>query len=178
METWNGEELAYFAPSRLIGDFSAYIVTDEKSRDSLEITENPVQAGAAITDHAFLKPSELAMQVFLKQDSEETLQDLYQSFLELQRERIPVSVTTGKRVFENLLLKEIEQTTNYQTENVLALSLVFREIIIQPVNEVVTKSDNNNKHGSSKKRGEISPKKASEEQKSILSRLSGFVLGG
>ena len=49
--------------SRRIGLIVPSVVISEKHDDSLEITEHPVEVGAAISDHAFRRPSEVVMQV-------------------------------------------------------------------------------------------------------------------
>lgn len=39
------------------------VVISEKHHDALEITEHPVEVGAAVADHAYRRPSEVVMQV-------------------------------------------------------------------------------------------------------------------
>jgi hypothetical protein len=39
------------------------VVVSEKHSDTLEITEHPVETGAAISDHAYKRPSEVVMEV-------------------------------------------------------------------------------------------------------------------
>jgi hypothetical protein len=43
--------------------FGADITVEEKHSDILTVTENPVEQGAAITDHAFKRPAELTVRV-------------------------------------------------------------------------------------------------------------------
>ena len=38
------------------------VVISEKHTDMLEITEHPVEVGAAVADHAYKKPSEVVME--------------------------------------------------------------------------------------------------------------------
>lgn len=52
-----------FKSSRSISTISGYITLSETTKDELEITQQPVQTGATITDHAFLKPTVLSMQI-------------------------------------------------------------------------------------------------------------------
>ena len=49
--------------SRKIGMIIPSVVVSEKHTDTLEITEHPVEVGAAIADHAYKKPSEVVMEV-------------------------------------------------------------------------------------------------------------------
>lgn len=44
-----------------IGTITLDVVQDESHTSDLEITENPVESGAEVADHAFLKPSEVVI---------------------------------------------------------------------------------------------------------------------
>ena len=46
-------------PKRSIGPIVAQVTLQEVHTDTLEITDHPVEQGAAITDHAFKRPAEL-----------------------------------------------------------------------------------------------------------------------
>lgn len=127
-----------FRPRRRIADFDAYLCIDETGSDDLELTEHPVQQGAAITDHAFVKPAQLAIRAqFNEFDSGMPLDELYRRLLELQSSRIPFDVVTGKRLYKNMLFKSLSVTTDQYTSNVLSITAQLQEIIIVSV-EVTT----------------------------------------
>ncbi|NIE82687.1 MULTISPECIES: phage baseplate protein [unclassified Burkholderia] len=44
-----------------IGTITLDVVTDELHSSDLETTENPVESGAEVADHAFLKPAEVVI---------------------------------------------------------------------------------------------------------------------
>lgn len=48
-------------PARKIGPLSAQVTISESHSDELEITQHPVEQGAAISDHAFKRPAELTI---------------------------------------------------------------------------------------------------------------------
>jgi hypothetical protein len=50
-------------PRRQLGDIVAQVTLEETHHDELEITDHPVEQGAVISDHAFLRPSELTMKL-------------------------------------------------------------------------------------------------------------------
>ena len=50
-------------PPRSIGPIVAQITESERHVDEIEITEHPVQQGAAIADHMFKKPAEVTLKV-------------------------------------------------------------------------------------------------------------------
>lgn len=136
--------------SRKIGIMVPSVVVSEKHSDTLEITEHPVEkptsSGAGfIADHAYRRPSEVVMDVgFAGGGSLLDLLDtsnigitlglspkeVYASFLDMQRNRELLDVTTGKRQYTNMLLRTLEVTTDRTTENVLSAVLTLRELIL------------------------------------------------
>lgn len=142
--------------SRKIGIMVPSVVVSEKHSDTLEITEHPVEkptsSGAGfVADHAYRRPSEVVMEVgFAGGGSLLDLLDtsnigislgmspkeVYASFLEMQRNRELLDVTTGKRQYSNMLLRSIEVTTDRTTENVLSAVLTLREVIITSTSTV------------------------------------------
>ncbi|MDU3155018.1 MAG: hypothetical protein E7B34_05005 [Hafnia alvei] len=131
--------------SRRIGLIVPSVVISEKHNDTLEITEHPVEVGAAISDHAYRRPSEVVMHVgfagggslldFLDTTSFGlsvglSPKETYQELLDLQNSRVPFDVVTGKRIYSNMLIRALEVTTDRTSENVLSAVLTLREVII------------------------------------------------
>lgn len=131
--------------SRRIGILVPSVVVTETHTDALEITEYPVEIGAAMADHAFKKPAGLVMTVgfagggalldFASGGSATGItglspQQIYQQLLDLQSDRLPFDVVTGKRLYANMLIGSLEVTTNHQTENVLSAVITLREVLI------------------------------------------------
>ncbi|MDE9557591.1 hypothetical protein KKJ06_19740 [Xenorhabdus bovienii] len=137
------------------------VVISEKHMDATEITEHPVQRGAAISDHAYDKPSEVTMEIgfagggslidgfdtskikLFDLDTGATLgkspKEVYEQLLKLKASREPFDVTTGKRQYKNMLIRAIEVTTDKTSENVLMVTLTLREVIIvETQNALVT----------------------------------------
>lgn len=52
-----------FKNGRSISSIEGFITLSENTRDDLEITQQPVQQGSTISDHAFKKPTILSMQI-------------------------------------------------------------------------------------------------------------------
>ncbi|HHT0511358.1 TPA: phage baseplate protein [Raoultella planticola] len=144
--------------SRRIGLIVPSVVISEKHNDTLEITEHPVEVGAAISDHAYRRPSEVVMQVgfagggslldFLDTTSIGlsaglSPKETYQELLDLQNSRVPFDVVTGKRIYTNMLIRALEVTTDRTSENVLSAVLTLREVIITSTTttQVAAKAD-------------------------------------
>jgi hypothetical protein len=119
-----------FRASRRIGEFSNYMTVEETADDELEISEHPVQRGAEITDNAYKKMPVLNVSISFGADLLVPLDETYRSMVKLQESRIPFQVITGKRVYNDMLIKSLRQTTDKNTDAVLALSLVLKQIKI------------------------------------------------
>lgn len=109
---------------------------DEDGTDEIVTTEHPVEQGAAITDHAYKRPSTLRMRVAWSNSAIESggdpnyATDVYNKILALQVAGHVFEVVTGKRLYTSMLLTVIRQHTDQETELALFLDLEFREIII------------------------------------------------
>ena len=63
-------------------------------------------------------------------------QETYQQLLDLQARRMPFSVTTGKRQYNNMLIATLSVTTESESENVLFAELTLKEVILVQTKEV------------------------------------------
>lgn len=148
--------------SRKIGVIIPDVVVSEKHSDTLEITEHPVETGAAISDHAYKRPSEVVMEVgfagggalldFASSLTSTSLlgmspRETYQKLLDLQSSRTPFDVVTGKRIYKNMLIRALEVTTDKATENVLSAVLTMREVIITSTQTVQVADKTEMKNG-------------------------------
>lgn len=150
--------------SRKIGLIIPSVVVSEKHSDTLEITEHPVEIGAAVADHAYKRPSEVVMEVgfagggslldFVDTSSIGlslglSPQETYQELLDLQSSRIPFDVVTGKRLYSNMLIRALEVTTEKATENVLSAVLTLREVLITQTQQITVANKSDMKDGAS-----------------------------
>lgn len=121
---------------RNIGGFIADVTVSEQHVDELAITDHPVEQGAAVTDHAFKRPSVVVIEAGFSDASYAALgdpnyvNDIYDAFLTLQASRQPFDVVTGKRAYSNMLFQRISTRTDEKTENALFLTCECREIIL------------------------------------------------
>lgn len=148
-------------PRRAIGDMPiAHATIREVHTDELEITTQPVEQGALITDHAFKRPSECIVEIgysnspgastllgsvasavtgmiagvssLLTGNSESEVRSIYERFLKLQNDREPFDVYTGKRVYANMLVKALSTETTKETENSMVLKVHLQQVILVP----------------------------------------------
>ena len=148
--------------SRKIGIFVPDVVVSEKHVDALEITEHPVEFGAAINDHAYKRASEVTMECGFAGGGSvldlvnlssiglrvgESPTEIYQQLLELQQSRVPFDVVTGKRTYSNMLIRAIEVTTDRTSENVLSCVLTLREVIMSDTQSITVTDKANMQEG-------------------------------
>ncbi len=153
-----GLESLLVKPRRNIGPFKAQVTIEEVHTDELEITDQPVEQGARISDHAFLRPAEVVIQcawsdspsnigvfdgligavtgtiagvgAFFGGEDVTQSRAMYENMLALQALREPFEVYTGKRVYNNMLIKSLKVTTDKTSESSLMMTCVLRQVII------------------------------------------------
>ena len=160
---------------RSIGGIIPDVVVEETHSDEMEITQHPVQQGAAISDHAYKKPMSLKMSVMFGKDD---IDITYRKLLDLQNKAQPVDVVTGKRSYKNMMIRSLSVTTNKDTNSILKVEAELIEVII--VSDVVTsvparsRQKNAGKTGATEKAGSKQAVPIQEEKKkSALRSLIG-----
>ena len=105
-------------------------------------TQHPVQTGAAITDHAYLAPKEITLEIGMTDVISGTGASAraYQQFLTIMAERDLVTVVTRIGVYQDMLLTAISVPDDYTTMNSLRCTLSFTEIRVATVGGVSVQS--------------------------------------
>ncbi|MHA3599275.1 phage baseplate protein [Yersinia enterocolitica] len=148
--------------TRKIGLLVPSVIISEKHQDALEITEHPVEVGAAVNDHAYKRAAEVTMEVgfagggsLLDFVDTSTIglslgkspEEVYQELRDLQESRQPFDVITGKRKYSNMLIRGIEVTTDKTSENVLMCVLTLREVIMSQTESIKVADKENMQEG-------------------------------
>lgn len=125
-----------------IGGITPNVVVEEVSRDSLFITNHPVEKGAAISDHAFMMPKEVELRCGWSDSGQfQGYSRLIQeALLALQARRQPFAAVTSKRVYSNMLITGIEVSTSAATQFALFARVLLREVLIVSTSTVATNS--------------------------------------
>ncbi|HDL6510483.1 TPA: hypothetical protein PXI76_002806 [Yersinia enterocolitica] len=177
--------------TRKIGLLVPSVIISEKHQDALEITEHPVEVGAAVNDHAYKRAAEVTMEVgfagggsLLDFVDTSTIglslgkspEEVYQELRELQESREPFDVITGKRKYSNMLIRGIEVTTDKTSENVLMCVLTLREVILSQTESVTVADKENMQDGVSTSAMQNTGTKApAPANKSLLQSSLGWV---
>jgi hypothetical protein len=119
--------------SRSIGSIIPDVVVEERHEDALMITEHPVETGAAISDHAYKRPSRVEMRIGFSDSTAAAagyVQQAYQELLALQAAREPFDVFTGKRAYSNMLIANLSVVTDRKSEWMLGALVTLQQVII------------------------------------------------
>ena len=146
MSLLDGLQTAIFKTSRNFGGIVAQVTIEEHHTDEMEITSHPVEVGASITDHAYLRPAELtvrmawngggiqaniaSVQAIAAGSYGNPLQGYYNQLLALQATRKPFAIVTGKRSYKNMLISSLQTITDEKTANVLMVTARCKQIIM------------------------------------------------
>lgn len=176
-------ETVDISPARSVGGITFQATVREVATDRLETTLQPVERGASITDHAFNLPAELAIEAWSSNSSDEAngdpsfITNLYQSLLALKRGATLFQVTTGKRIYDTMLMTSLAQTTDEKSEFALGVSIGLREIfIVDTAVTTVPPAANQvdpTKTGGVVNQGVVQPGPAPQANQSALSQLFG-----
>lgn len=137
-----------FSPRGSIGGMEIPATLEEIHTDTLQLTEHPVEIGAAITDHAFVRPREVVIRCgwsnstldsFISalsaifsgsMSASDYVSSVYSNLLALQESRTPLDITTSRRQYSNMLITGLQVTTDFRTSAVLLVQATCRQIII------------------------------------------------
>lgn len=131
---------------RFIGALIADVTTQEQHDDQLTITDHPVEKGSPVSDHAYLMPPKVTIKIgwsassvpknqelgdaFLGDASEVNLSSIYERLLGMQRRAELISVSTGKRLYQNMLIQSLGETTDVTSEYALNITMTLRQLFI------------------------------------------------
>lgn len=161
-------------------------VMEEIHTSRLTITQHPVQSGASLTDHAFLEPRELTLEVRMSDvmgslvtgqyasDASKSV-SAYRKFCELQEARSPLVIQTRLKRYENMLLESITAPDTKETKYGLKCTLKFREVIL---GEIVTGGRTGRIHAGGIGSGGTKKGVPVSQMPTILRQIEIFMSGG
>lgn len=111
----------------------------------LRRTQHPVQTGASISDHAYIEPARLILDIGMSDMMDEYSPGMwtggaasksvsaYQQMLALQFSRIPLTITTKLRNYANMLIDAISPEETSKTITGLRMRIEFGQIFMAQV---------------------------------------------
>ena len=157
---------------RTIMGLTADVTIEEKHRDITTITSHPVDQGSSMNDHAYNEPPYLIVKIGWSGTSLE-LDAIYQGLLSLKENFVRLIVTTGKRLYTDMLIQSISVTTDLQSENVLLLEIGFKKVFIVKTAETIVLIDNQAEPEVTAQVQNGGTVQKTEENSSILNQILG-----
>jgi hypothetical protein len=126
--------------------FDADFAIDHEQQ--LRRTEHPVQTGASISDHAFIVPARLSMDIGMSdlidayyspstwQGSPSKSVSAYQTMLALMFSRIPFSITTRLRTYQNMIVENLAPREHVKTSHGLRMRIEFGQIFVANITTI------------------------------------------
>lgn len=111
--------------SSSIGPVPLQVLLSEKHNSEVEVTSNPIETGAEVNDHAYVKPKKVELEV-----ADGNAAATFNALVTFQEAREPFTLVTGFRVYENMVITEVDATRDKTHSKVLKATVRCREVII------------------------------------------------
>lgn len=157
--------------------FDAIITSTHES--SLTVTKHPVQYGADISDHAIVNPARLTLSVAVSDamgyisgpnqypgNGMTKSTKAFDTLLQFQRLRTPMTVFTKLRKYENMVITNITAEDDYTTAHALKATVELEQMMIVSVSE--TKVSARQWTMDSKRNSTVQPQGLSDAQNTTM----------
>jgi hypothetical protein len=181
---------------RSMGGLVFDAVFEEHHQADLEVTDNPVETGVVVSDHAYMKPlsvtlccgvSDIVLNRINTTDAfasdASRSKKAFELLTELQKKAEPFDLQTGLKLYKNMICTSIRTSQDKDTSNALVFEATLREVLIvytQAVKYPPRKSGGTKRQAGAKKdKGEQQGKEVSDQKKkaSLLSKIGKVVKG-
>lgn len=117
--------MSAIAFNRAIGPVAIDVIITEKHESRLEISTNPIEAGADVTDHAYMAPRVLVLDI-----ADENVTATWQALRRLQETRVPFTVVSGLDVYDNMMIRSMSADRSVEFSNILRNRVELQEVIL------------------------------------------------
>lgn len=154
-QTKNAFQTVLLSPPNRIGDLEIPAIFEEIHVNTLRVTEHPVELGAAITDHAYVRPQEVIIKCgwsnstlatfvsAIRSLNDQTgssanssarasdyVSSVYDKLKALHEKRTPLYLFTGLREYTDMLITGLRVTRDEKTSHALMVEVHCRQIFI------------------------------------------------
>lgn len=163
------------------GMFVFDAVFSTEHRLNITTTQHPVQQGASISDHAYIEPDEVSIEVGMSDAAisaggESHSVNAYEQLRAIAEARRPVTLVTRLHTYSNMVITSLSAPDDKTTMNALKATVYFQKINIvavatMRVQQTVSGSKTTQNTGSTKNPSPASsPKKNSNKKKTSSSK--------
>ena len=124
-----------------MGSFVFDAVFEETHEADLEVTDNPVETGVVVSDHAFMKPLRVKISAGVSDTPLAAVTDdpfasdagrsrrAFELLTELQKRAEPFDLQTGLKLYENMVCTSIRASQDKDSSGALLFTAELREVI-------------------------------------------------
>jgi len=173
-----------------IGELVLDVTLNEKHSHTAETTDNPIEDGSNASDHTIQSPDQYSLEGIwtdtpLDADRAELNRsnDKYRKLVRLKEEAEPLTVVSGLRVYENMIIQSINSRDDPSTGFSVPVSVSFKESrFVSQQTEFVSAEEMaaevQHSGSESAQRGRQPSEEASEESEQESSELYDLFYGG
>ena len=189
------DEKQQVAIIRSMGGLVFDAVFEETHESELEVTDNPVETGVVVSDHAFMKPLRVKISAGVSDTPLAAVSDdpfasdagrsrrAFELLTELQKRAEPFDLQTGLKLYENMVCTSIRTSQDKDSSGALLFTAELREVIIvytQVVQYPPRKAGATKRQaGPQKDKGEQQGKEVADKpRKQSLAKKLGDAIGG
>lgn len=168
--------MAIFFSFPTIGPVPIDLIIKENIRTELGITSNPVESGAEVNDHAYVKPKKVTFQI-----ADRNKAATFEALRIFQELREPFSVTMGLTTIENCLIETMDFSNDKENPHVLKGQVEIREIILAESNFTSNEDGteyNNGQPGGKNSTNQAAPASSRSGDAATADRAAGTVNRG
>lgn len=138
-EALNQQQVAII---RSMGGLVFDAVFEETHEADLEVTDNPVETGVVVSDHAFMKPLRVKISAGVSDTPLAAVTDdpfasdagrsrrAFELLTELQKRAEPFDLQTGLKLYENMVCTSIRTSQDKDSSGALLFTAELREVIV------------------------------------------------
>jgi hypothetical protein len=180
---------------RSMGGLTFDAVFEETHESTLEVTDNPVETGVVVSDHAYMKPGKITLSagvsdtplvvgttdVFASDSGR--AKRAFELLVELQAKAEPFDVQTGLKLYKNMICTSVRTSQDKDTSGALVFTADIREVLIvytQVVKYPPRKPGATKRQAGAKKdKGEQQgTEQTSPKKQSLAAKLKTAITGG
>ena len=119
------------------------VVTEKHSEDAT-ITDQPIENGSSVSDHAFSKPRKLTLRavvsnaflgdptgdLFSQNGTRTRAQNAWDMLRQLKNQYVPFDIVTGLLVYTNMVIEKLSTEQDVKTSSSLSVDIDTREVVI------------------------------------------------
>lgn len=160
-QQWSEEQTTAVVVSKSLGTIALSVVLSEEHSSELEIARSPIEGGADIVDHAYVRPKTLRLEAAIgvatqvsavdfsnffyasgsstgatDPQSLKFVQESWAALVKLQEDRKPFSIVSGLQVYNNMLIRRLSCRRDATNSLVLQFTADLQEIKIVDTQEI------------------------------------------